>query len=240
MGFWDHAIEASSGTATASDFESAAYRLLAEQVIYDADRSSRVAYSLIRDFEREFRRALEPLGFALKVNSNLRYACAIPQHAKSATASVEQTLLALVLRRIYDEQARSGHCDENGEVTYDLIDLGTYYKQATNGRDMPMVGPLRTLMKTMQRWGIARIVDTDEAAASRSNQPFFVVIRPGIADVLGEAALQRLALFAQADPDDGAAHADAEAEPGEEGGEGEGDTAPASDADDAMTQGEAA
>lgn len=203
MGFWDHAVEASNKTAEAAEFESAAYRLVAEQIIYESDRNSRVAYSLIREFEREFRRALEPLGLALRVNSNLRYACAIPQHAKSATASVEQTLLALVLRRIYDEEARAGRCDENGEVAYDLVDLGAYYKQATSGRDMPMAGALRSLMKAMHRWGIARMTNLDEdPLPNRTNQPFVVVIRPGIADVLGEAALQRLALFAQQDAAD--------------------------------------
>ena len=213
MAFWDNAVAASDNTVEADEFEAAAYRLLAEQVIYDADRGSHVAYTLIRDFEREFKRALDPLGLTLKVNSNLRYACAIPRHAKSATATVEQTLLALVLRSIYDEEARAGRCDENGDVTYNLIDLGNHYKQTTSGRDLPMAGPLRVLMRTMQRWGIAKTIDIDDPLPAVA-QPFAVVIRPGIADVLGETALQRLALFSQASLDDDA-KADLSASAGE-------------------------
>ena len=196
MSIWDAAVEATQETTTVEEFEALAYRLVAEQVLYENDRNGRIAYGLVREFEKTFQRALEPLGIRLQVNATLRYACAIPRHPKAATASVAATLLALVLRRIYDQEARAGRQDENGDISVDLDYLSNHYKQATGGREIPGVGALRDLLRTMQRWGIARAVgDPEDAFGQGIAQPFIVVIRPGIVDVLGEAALQRLALF---------------------------------------------
>jgi hypothetical protein len=196
MSFWANAVEATRNVVTEDDFEAAANRLVTEQVLYAVDRGSKVAYGLIRDFERDFKRALEPLGYAVRVNSQLRYACAIPKHAKSSPVTVEQTLLALVLRKIFDEETRTGHHDENGEVVCDLVTLEVKYKQTTGGRELATGGKLAALMQWMRRWGIARVSDEDgDQLGHYADQPYVVIIRPGIAEVLGEAALTRIALF---------------------------------------------
>lgn len=196
MSFWANAVEGTRNAVTEDDFEAAANRLVTEQVLYAADRGSKVAYGLIRDFERDFKRALEPLGYALRVNSQLRYACAIPKHAKSSPVTVEQTLLALVLRKIFDEETRNGHHDENGEVACDLVTLEVKYKQTTGGRELATGGKLAALMQWMRRWGIARVSDEEgDQLGHYADQPYMVIIRPGIAEVLGEAALTRIALF---------------------------------------------
>ncbi|WP_277401688.1 DUF4194 domain-containing protein [Achromobacter xylosoxidans] len=196
MSHWDRAVEATDNVARQEDFEAAASRLVSEQVLYAADRGSKIAYGLIQQFEREFRIALDPLGYTLRVNSQLRYACAIPRHPKISAVSVDQTLLALVLRKIFDEETRSGTHDENGEVACDLVSLETKYRQATGGRELATGGKLSSLLQWMRRWGIARVSDEDSGPFSPDAlQPFIVIIRPGIADVLGETALQRLAQF---------------------------------------------
>jgi Domain of unknown function (DUF4194) len=196
MSFWANAVEATRNVVTEDDFEAAASRLVTEQVLYAADRGSKVAYGLIRDFERDFKRALEPLGYAVRVNSQLRYACAIPKHAKSSPVTVEQTLLALVLRKIFDEETRNGHHDENGEVVCDLVTLEVKYKQTTGGRELATGSKLAALMQWMRRWGVARVSDEEgDQLGHYADQPYVVIIRPGIADVLGEAALTRIALF---------------------------------------------
>lgn len=200
MGFWSTAADASGNVVTEDDFEAAASRLITEQVLYAADRGSKVAYGLVRDFEREFKRALEPLGYAVRVNSQLRYACAVPKHVKNSPVTVDQTLLALVLRKIFDEETRNGHHDENGEVTCDLVTLQVKYEQTTGGRELPTGGKLAALMQWMRRWGIARVLDdAGDQPGHDADQPYVVIIRPGIADVLGEAALTRIALFARSD-----------------------------------------
>lgn len=206
MSFWANAVEATKNVVTEDDFEAAASRLITEQVLYAADRGSKVAYGLIRDFEREFKRALDPLGYVVRVNSQLRYACAIPKHTKTSPVTVDQTLLALVLRKIFDEETRNGHHDENGEVACDLVTLEVKYKQTTGGRELATGGKLVALMQWMRRWGIARVSDDDgDRPGQDADQPYVVIIRPGIADVLGEAALARIALFTSPDTEvDGA------------------------------------
>jgi len=201
MSFWANAVEATKNVVTEDEFEAAANRLVTEQVLYAADRGSKVAYGLIREFERDFKRALEPLGYVVRVNSQLRYACAIPKHAKTSPVSVDQTLLALVLRKIFDEETRSGHHDESGEVACDLVTLEVKYKQLTGGRELATGGKLAALMQWMRRWGLARIADEEgDLPGHDADQPYVVIIRPGIAEVLGEAALARIALFVS--PDD--------------------------------------
>lgn len=201
MSFWANAVEATRNAVTEDDFEAAANRLVTDQVLYAVDRSSKLAYGLIRDFERDFKRALEPLGYVVRVNSQLRYACAIPKHAKTSPVTVDQTLLALVLRKIFDEETRSGHHDENGEVACDLVTLEVKYRQTTGGRELATGGKLVALMQWMRRWGIARVSDEDgDQFGQDSDQPYMVIIRPGIAEVLGEAALARIALFTNPEP----------------------------------------
>lgn len=201
MSFWANAVEATKNVVTEDEFEAVANRLVTEQVLYAADRGSKVAYGLIREFERDFKRALEPLGYVVRVNSQLRYACAIPKHAKTSLVSVDQTLLALVLRKIFDEETRSGNHDENGEVACDLVTLEVKYKQLTGGRELATGGKLAALMQWMRRWGLARIADEEgDLPGHDADQPYVVIIRPGIAEVLGEAALARIALFVS--PDD--------------------------------------
>jgi len=200
MSHWDNVVASARGQATQEDFEATAYRLVAEQVIYASDRGNKVAYWLLEDYERDFRHALEPMGIGLFLNRRLRYACALPRHAKVGEAGLEPTLLALVLRKIYDELARLGQVSENGEVFVDLIELAEKFRQSTRGRELPKGGQLRDLVRTMQRWGIARRHDDVDVDDSEVEQPFALVIRPAIAEVLGETPLQRLALFASQRP----------------------------------------
>ncbi|WP_266171219.1 DUF4194 domain-containing protein [Dyella subtropica] len=216
MSFWANAVEGTKNVVTEDDFEAAASRLITEQVLYAADRGSKVAYGLVRDFERDFKRALDPLSYVVRVNSQLRYACAIPKHAKSSPATVEQTLLALVLRKIFDEETRSGHHDENGEVACDLVTLEIKYKQTTGGRELASGGKLISLMQWMRRWGIARVSEEDgDQFGHEADQPYAVIIRPGISEVLGEAALARIALFTSPDAEiDSADHTIATTEEG--------------------------
>ena len=70
--FWEDLASRLDGVYVAEDFETAAYRLVSEQVIYHSDRSSRVSYSIVDLYEREFNKVLAPLGVSLMVNRQLR------------------------------------------------------------------------------------------------------------------------------------------------------------------------
>lgn len=194
--YWESLASRTDGQHTSEELEMAAYRLAVEQVLYYADRHSRTAYWMVERYERDFRQALAPLGIDVQVNRQLRYAYALPKHAKAGAASIAQTVFALVLRAIYDESASSGQLTDDGEVVCDLVELAEKYR-LMSGKELPTKGKLDALMETMKRWGIARksedhgLDDGDDLVG----QPYAVIIRPAIADVLGEAALARLVQF---------------------------------------------
>lgn len=193
--FWEDLANRLDGVYIAEDFETAAYRLVSEQVIYHSDRSSRVAYSIVDLYEREFNKVLVPLGVSLMVNRQLRYIVAQPQHARATTATVAQTLFALVLRGLYEEGARAGDLSEEAEVMIDYIELQEKYRLMT-GRDLPPKGELDSLLRAVRRWGIARRLDDDDSTELTPLQEQSVsgiAIRPAIVEVLGETALMRLA-----------------------------------------------
>jgi len=98
------------------------------------------------------------------------------------------TLVALVLRGVYDEFARAGGLTDDGEVVVGSVELEEKFRLMT-GREMPFKGELDAALRVMKRWGIAR-PGTDELDDGAG---YSVVIRPGIIEVLGETALARLA-----------------------------------------------
>ncbi|KIQ27745.1 DUF4194 domain-containing protein [Xanthomonas campestris] len=184
---WNTLSQASNGVYTVQDFERAAYRLVTEQVLYASDRSARVAYNLIEAHLEDFKSALEPLGIALERNAHYRYVVAMPQHSEGTPVSLEETILLLILRHRYDQAMRQGQIEELGEVVVDLPALQEAYP-AFSGRQMPEVGALRGLARALKRWGVCRLVDTE----GDDPQPFHLLVRPAIVEVVGEQWLQRL------------------------------------------------
>lgn len=196
--YWDTLAARTDGQNTAEDFETAAYRLVSEQVLYHSDKHSRVAYGLIDRYTKNFEAALEPLGIDIQVNSLLRYVCARPRHAKVGTASVTQTLLALVLRSLYDESARTGQLNDNGDVLCDLVELEEKYRLST-GRELPSKTEFDALIRQFRRWGIVKMPDEQsmDELDSDADLNLYIMIRPAIVEILGDAALQRLGNWSQ-------------------------------------------
>lgn len=184
---WNQLSQQSNGTYAVADFERAAYRLVTEQVLYASDRGARMAYHLVEDHFDDYLAALAPLGIRLERNAHYRYVVAMPAHGEGAPVTLDETLLLLVLRQRYDEAARQGQIEEQGEVVVELPDLQEAY-QALAGRAMPDVGALRTLARTFRRWGVCRLVDSE----GDDPQPFHLRVRPAIVDIAGEQWLQRL------------------------------------------------
>lgn len=195
--YWESLASRTDGQYTAEEFEMTAYRLVVEQVLYYADRHSRTAYWMSESYERDFRQALAPLGIDVRVNRQLRYAFTVPQHVKAGSASIMQTVFALVLRAIYDQSASTGQLSDEGEVVCDLVELAEKHR-LMSGKELSIKRQLDALMGVMKRWGIARKSEErsfDDGEDVSATQPYAVVIRPAIADLLGEAALARLAQF---------------------------------------------
>lgn len=184
---WNVLSQLSNGTYAVADFERAAYRLVTDQVLYASDRGTRTAYHLVEDHFDDYVAALAPLGIRLERNAHYRYVVALPAHAEGVPVTLEETLLLLVLRQRYDAAARQGNIEELGEVVVELPELQEAY-QALIARPMPEVGTLRALARTVRRWGVARLVDSEPD----DPQPFHLRVRPAIVDIVGETWLQRL------------------------------------------------
>jgi hypothetical protein len=184
---WNTLSQMSNGVYVVADFERAAWRLVTEQVLYASDRGSRVAYHLVEDHFDDYVAALAPLGIRLERNAHYRYVVALPSHGEGTPVTLEETLLLLMLRQRYDEAMRQGQVEEQGEVIVELPELQEAY-QALSGRTMPDVGTLRTLARTLKRWGVCRLVDSEVD----DPQPFHLRVRPAIVEIVGEQWLQRL------------------------------------------------
>ena len=187
---WEELAQRSDGRYVEEDFEMAAYRLVAEQVLYYADLHSRKAFWIIKDYKREFEKVLDPLGIDIEINSLLNYICARPRHAKVGSATTNQTLLALVLRSIYDQAMQVGEmANDESEVACELVELEQKYQLAT-GRDLPGKMELNSLFRQLKRWGLVRIASDSDMEDSEAES--VILIRPAIVEVLGDTALQKL------------------------------------------------
>jgi len=187
---WEELAQRSDGRYVEEDFEMAAYRLVAEQVLYYADLQSRKAFWIIKDYKREFEKVLDPLGLDIEINTLLNYICARPRHAKAGSATTNQTLLALVLRSIYDQAMQVGEmANDESEVACELVELEQKYQLAT-GRDLPGKMELNSLFRQLKRWGLVRIPSDSDVEDSEAES--VILIRPAIVEVLGDTALQKL------------------------------------------------
>lgn len=195
---WATLSQISNGAYAVQDFERAAYRLVTEQVIYASDRLSRTTYHLVEDHFDDFAGALAPLGIRLERNAHYRYVIALPMHSEGVQVSLEETLFLLVLRQRYDEAMRQGRIEEQGEVMVELPDLQEAYP-ALCGRPMPETGALRALARTLRRWGACRLVESEPDDV----QPFHLMVRPAIVEIVGEQWLHRLDQHNRDDEADG-------------------------------------
>lgn len=184
---WNTLSQLSNGVYAVQDFERAAYRLVTEQVLYASDQRTRVAYALVEEFLGDFAAALEPLGVRLERNAHYRYVVALPTQADGVPVTLAETLLVLVLRQRYDEAMKQGLIEDHGEVVVELPELQEAY-QALAARAMPDVGELRDLVRSLKRWGVCRLVDSEPD----DPQPFHLRVRPAIVEIVGEQWLQRL------------------------------------------------
>jgi hypothetical protein len=185
------------------DFERAAYRLVTEQVLYASDRGSKNAYHLVETWFADFAAALEPLGVRLERNAHYRYVVALPAHGEGAAVTLEQTLLLLVLRQRYDAAMRDGQIEDQGEALVELPELQEAYRNLT-GRPMPEIGPLRETLRALRRWSVVRLLDPEP----EDPQPFRILVRPAIVEIVGAQWLQRLDQHNRDEDDEGEAAID--------------------------------
>ena len=188
MANWERLAEQSQGMYATEDYEKAGYRLMMEKVIYASDRKSRTAYDLLVKHFSAYRELFDQMGMDIKHIAFHSFIVAIPRHNVSTRMKLAETRFALVLCRLYDDKMNSAEIVA-GEAIIGLEELEVAYQELLN-RELPEKAELNELVATMKAYGIAR------QAESSDEQPFEVVIRPAIIEVLGETALLQLAAHA--------------------------------------------
>jgi hypothetical protein len=171
------------------DFESAAYQLMAAQVLYEFENTQRVAYSLIVRYRNEFREAFRLFGLDLVFDDAARYVAAVPDRGnRRSVLPLAETQLVLVLRKLYHEQASRGALEDGAMAIVTIDELRSAFQAATR-RELPATGrEIAALIDQMQRFGIAKQVRCEDEGV----QPFDVAILPGIQTLVNEATLMKL------------------------------------------------
>lgn len=178
---------------TESDFQKAASRLLTDQILYQSVLKQRNDYDLISNFEKDFTEALNLFGYELDHNSRERYIAAVPMHPDVSKVPLMHTLLALVLRKLYDHHMQRGIL-RAGIAGVSLPELETAFKEST-GRSLEMKPQTKflDLMDSMKRWGVARTEKDDNLGEST----VFVEILPGIQSLITQRSLAILKAHAE-------------------------------------------
>lgn len=190
---WSTLAQHSDGIYTENDFKQAFYQLVCSQALYAREMHHAVSYALIAAHRADFREAADLLGLNLEFNDNLRYCFVVPYTTKhQQVLDTTETLLILVLRRLYHDKAAAGDIDA-GEAIVTIGELASAY-QASTKRELPKTATeLKEYIFRLRRYGIAKLgkpIDGDP-------QPFTVVILPAISEILGDTALGRLGAYQQ-------------------------------------------
>jgi hypothetical protein len=177
-----------------SDFQRAAMRLVVEQILYQSNPRQRIDYDIISTHESDFAEAIDLFGCRLDHNSQQRYVAAIPMQPDTSKIPLMHTLLALVLRKLYDHHMNRGSLNA-GIAGINLSELEIAFNEST-GRELPMKpqSELIGLLDAMRRWGIARPVK----AENLGDAMWYVEILPGIQSLINERSLAMLKAHAEA------------------------------------------
>ena len=189
---WSNAAFSSDGLYVENDFKQALYQIVCSQVLYAKEQNQAVAYALITGYRSEFREAADLLGLRLEFNEPYRYCYVVPCAGKPNLMDTTETLLLLVMRRMYHDKALTGDL-EAGEAHVSIDELISAYRASTK-RDLPKsAGDIKELILRARRYGVARLGPAPEG----DPQPFIVMILPAIADILSDSALGRLGAYQQ-------------------------------------------
>lgn len=185
---WSEFVKDKDSPYEEDDFRSAAYQLLTQQVLYETDKSDRTSYQLIDAHRHAFRDAFDLFGMDIEFDNDYRYCAAIPRMLRKTQMSLVESLLMLVLRKVYHEQAIHGDV-VNGAAHISIDELQEAYRAETK-RELPTTTrELDSLLDTMKRFGILRKISTDPG----DPQPYAIEIRPGIEKLVSENMITRMA-----------------------------------------------
>lgn len=173
---------------TAEDFANALYQIITEQVLYHSNQNQRVAYNIIKDHLTVYKEAAAIAGCELYASPDYAFVAAVPRGQRKVMVSRADTLMILVLRKLYHERMRRGEL-EKGSAVVTIEELQATYKALTSFDLDASQTELRETIRRLKRFGMAKEQKVEEGDI----QPFNIEILPGIAYLVNEATMQRLA-----------------------------------------------
>lgn len=185
---WDSLAARPGSPYAAADFAAAAYALMAQQVLYASDRLQTVQYRIISENLAAYENLFAMFGMDVQHVATEEFVATIPLVERRTELSLDLTLLVLTLRSLFHIRSSRGETDA-GRAIVTIEELREEHQRLT-ARPLDLEGSaLRSLLDQAKRMGMVRLIDSDP----NSDQPYDVAIMPGIARLVNEAVVSRLA-----------------------------------------------
>ncbi len=177
----------------ADQIKQAAYALLSNQFLHRSRQRQRKHYETVVRYQSFFVNLMDALNQNLSINESHGYAGVVPQDF-TRRMKLEETLLLLVLRYIYDEEINAFHAHDDGSVDISVEDLQVRFQQLTK-RDLPYH------KMELDAWTQPLVQQGIIDAGADPEQPEIQRIRilPSITALLTSGALSMLEMYAKAD-----------------------------------------
>ncbi|PTU29136.1 DUF4194 domain-containing protein [Stenotrophobium rhamnosiphilum] len=189
---WDALASKPGSPYAAADFSAAAYALIAQQVLYASDRMQTVPYRIVSEHLSAYQALFLMFGLDVQHVATEEFVAAVPIVERRTELSLDVTLLVLTLRSLFHIRSSRGETDA-GRAVVTIEEIREEHQRLT-GRELEAEGStLKNLIEQTKRMGMARTV----AADPNSDQPYDVAIMPGIARLVNEAVVSRLAAHYQ-------------------------------------------
>lgn len=189
---WDSLAARPGSPYTAADFSAAAYALMAQQVLYGSERLQTVPYRIVTEHLSAYQALFQMFGMDVQHVSSEDFVAAVPLAERRTELPLDVTLMVLTLRSLFHIRSSRGETDA-GRAVVTIEEIREEHQRLT-GRELSAEGgELRNLLDQTKRMGMAKTVEADP----NSDQPYDVAILPGIARLVNEAVVSRLAAHYQ-------------------------------------------
>lgn len=174
----------------ASEFRTAASRLLRQQTLYREDWNSKGTYEFVLRFRGYFTDLFDALGLELVISERDLTIVLKPRESQARSRlSLNETVLLLSLREAFERGVASFDIGDHGEVEITSMALLERY-EAVTGRQRPAWARVREILEEFKRRRFIAFGEEfpDEIGIS-------IVIRPSIREITGEGYLARVDEF---------------------------------------------
>ena len=175
-----------------TDLRLTAHMLLAKQFLLEGKQKQRSHFDRVLRYQKYYRDLMDALNHRLVINENRGYVGIVPEVFINPM-KLEEALILLALRYIYDEELNAFNLEEDGSVLVSFEDFADRYIQITK-REMPkQLTVFQGYLKGFESHGILYVEkDKSDPPVER------IRICPTISELLGGNAIEKLAGYLMA------------------------------------------